>query len=357
MRDRNDGLFSRPRREIYHTARIKKYPGGGFEVMACSRPIFRESGWEEPDRDERSEERRRRRAEDQDLRDLGWLPEEEPEAPTEGSADRAARRAAAKVRDLALCNGFSWFVTLTLDPDKVDRYDIREITKKLNRWLDNHVRRDGLRYVLVPERHKDGAVHFHGFINEQPGLVPSGTWKVPGHKKPIKPRSAAQRREWAAQGDEKGFHEVYNWERWPLGFSTAIKLYGSYPAAVAYVCKYIRKQVDGGKIGGRWYYSGGDLRRPEVELCDLGYDQIASDEGSHLFTVPEARLAFAMLRGFDEGGEAERPAAEAGGVGGAGGKNESLQKPESKPAPEGGAPTGAAGPAGAGSTGKKRKED
>lgn len=251
--------------------------------MVCNRPVFREPGWEA------REEFALKRGEAQSAEP------EQPQQPKAADTERAARRAAAAVRDLALCNEFRWFVTLTLDPARIDRYDMKTITKRLNTWLDNQVRRCGLRYVLVPERHQDGAIHFHGLINDAPGLVPSGTWKVPGHKKPVRPRSEKQAISWAALGAEEGYQEVYNWEGWKLGFSTAIRLHGDYAAAVAYVCKYIRKQQEGGRIGGRWYYSGGELRRPEVELLDLGvYDLI--EAGAYRFDVPEAGLVFGIRR-------------------------------------------------------------
>lgn len=64
------------------------------------------------------------------------------------------------MRRLALANDFRWFVTLTLAPDKVDRYDAGEVVRKLSQWCNNQVKRRGLKYVLVPERHKDGALHF-----------------------------------------------------------------------------------------------------------------------------------------------------------------------------------------------------
>ena len=298
--DENTGHFTRAERGIYHAGRLKKYPDGSTELLCCSRPVFREKGWElREGRPLAALSAERSGAQSADAPD-GRKGDPETEAPAgaeekAASTERAARRAAAKVRDLALCNDFAWFVTLTLDADKVDRYDVREITRKLNNWLDNQVRRFGLKYVLVPERHKDGALHFHGFVIDGPGFVPSGTWSVPGHKKPIKPRSEAQRREWAARDD---CHEVFNWLRWPLGYSTAIRLYGSYQSAVAYVCKYVRKQTEGGKIGGRWYYSGGDLRRPEVELLDFGLAELQSSEANFYgFEIPEAGLSFGLARG------------------------------------------------------------
>lgn len=164
---------------------------------------------------------------------------------------RSMRRARANLRRLALANRFRWFVTLTLDGSRVDRYDPVEITKKLNQWCSNMVKRKGLAYVLVPEQHKDGAWHFHGFFSDCVAAVDSG------HK------------------DAHG-HPVYNLPEWSLGFTTAIELYGDYAGAVAYVCKYIGKQ-QGQRPLGRWYYSGGALAKPEKTVVPLDYRQLAED--------------------------------------------------------------------------------
>lgn len=189
------------------------------------------------------------------------------------------RRARAQVKDLALCTPFKWFVTLTLDKTKVDRYDMAAITKKLNNWLDNNVRRKGLAYVLVPERHKDGAVHFHGFFNDALAVVDSGHVDREGHK-------------------------VYNLPGWSLGFTTAIELYGDYHKAVAYVCKYIGKDTE--KIGGRWYYSGGKLGRPEVSFADIPLSDIQRMEGAFTFSPEGSGLGFVIAQvapeWFGEGG-------------------------------------------------------
>ena len=193
--------------------------------------------------------------------------------------ERSMRRARAKVRRLALANEFQYFVTLTLDEMMVDRYDMSAVVKKLNAWCSNAVQRHGLKYLLVPELHKDGAVHFHGFFNAALPAVDSGTIKVPGSKKPRKPRSKAQRAEWLAAGGQV----VYNLPGWTLGFTTAMELYGEYPAAVAYVCKYIGK--GGTKPGGRWYYSGGDLREPAVEYLELSPAELANAYPEKAFVI------------------------------------------------------------------------
>lgn len=232
--------------EISCNCRVKHYPDGSQQVTVFSADILRLPGWEE------QQPRKRQRS------------KPDGSAAAEDLA-RARRRAKAAVADIALSNEFSYFVTLTLDKEKVDRYDVGEVTKKLNNWLDNRVRRNGLKYVLVPELHKDGAIHFHGFFNDALPAVDSGTLTTKG--KPRKPRSKAERRRML----DAGSHEVYNLPAWSLGFSTAIKLYGDRRAAVGYVCKYISKTAD--KIGGRWYYSGGDLSRPEVTYHEVTFKE------------------------------------------------------------------------------------
>lgn len=278
---------------IFYNTRLKSYPDGSCQVLACDREIFGGDGWEDRKKwrvppkaapTHKTEE------------EAQGAPSEKP-APSAANIARAARRARAKLRDIALCTPFKYFVTLTLDKDKVDRYDIAAVTRKLNNWLDNHVRRDGLAYVLVPELHKDGAIHFHGFFNDALDAVDSGTITMKGWKKPRKPRSQAVRASWLDQGGQI----VYNLPSWTLGYTTAISLYGDYAAAVGYVCKYVGKGMDAAdgkpaaKIGGRWFYSGGELGRPRVEFAQCDIWDVMAVPGVHHFDLPQARLSFAMI--------------------------------------------------------------
>lgn len=231
------------------------------------------------------------------------------------NAQRAARRARTKLRDIALCNGFSHFVTLTFSPERVARYDDREVMRKLRYWCENEVKRTGLRYVLVPERHKDGAIHLHGFMawDGEPPMVDSGTLaNVPGHKKPVRPRSERQRREWLAHGARP----VYNLWRWRWGFSTAMGLYGDYHQAVTYVSKYIGKNTEGGeveKIGGRWYYHGNCPGEPVVQLSNQSPREYENLPGAYSFAVPEAGRTFVRYVGGKKNGALFEPLS--GGVG------------------------------------------
>lgn len=267
--------------------RVKRYPCAPelYEIMACSEPIFRpEGGLESRDRafwagDAPAASRGPQRA------------AKRPHAAADAAAnqDRSMRRAASQMRDICLSTPFRYFVTLTLDPAKIDRHDMEALTKVLNRWADNRVRRNGLAYVLVPERHKDGAIHLHGFFTESVPLSDSGTMKLPGAKRPRRPRDAKQRAEWEAAGAKP----VYNIPGWTLGFSTAIPLDGAYEAAVAYCCKYVRKAAE--KIGGRWFYRGGKLGKPVVEYADVDVNDVAACEGAYTFTA--GGHMFAMVRG------------------------------------------------------------
>lgn len=272
------GIMSRQTKSsVKHYAKITTYPCGVVDIIASTSPDFGEKGWELAEDYSRAlpgcaaaaaHDKGKRQGMEEDI-------------------ERSMRRARAKVRRIALANDFKWFVTLTIDPAKVDSHDGAAVVKKLNAWCSNMVQRYGLRYVLVPERHKKGGIHFHGFFSDSLTAIDSGTMRPPAGGKPRKPRSKAQRQEWLANGGKV----VYNLPGWTLGFTTAMELYGEYPAAVAYVCKYIGK--DGEKPAGRWYYSGGDLLEPHVEYGEISPAQLAADYPgkAFLFNVPGRQMA------------------------------------------------------------------
>ena len=66
------------------------------------------------------------------------------------------------MRDIAFCNRFDYFLTWTLDPKLIDRYDPEIVGKKVRSFLTNASNRKGFQYIVVPELHKDGAIHLHG---------------------------------------------------------------------------------------------------------------------------------------------------------------------------------------------------
>lgn len=240
--------------DIGHNGIVYTYADGSFEMICRSDGWFTSPGWEVENR-ELPEKRKRKKGVKSSGEDM----------------KRSMQRARAKVRRLALSNEFSYFVTLTLDPAKVDRYNPEEVTRILSNWTDNMVRRRGLKYIIVPELHKDGAFHFHGFFNSCVKTVDSG------HK------------------DPRGC-TIWNLPDWTWGFSTAMELYGEYGAAVAYVCKYIGKQ-SGQRPLGRWYYSGGGLNQPHKDYVDLDYREL-QEAGGIEFNIPGSKMI--IVKGREE---------------------------------------------------------
>ena len=76
-------------------------------------------------------------------------------------------RARSKVLEYGYCNKWEYFCTLTLDGSLRDRYDLPEFVKALGRWISRYNRkyRCSLKYLLIPEQHKDGAYHMHGLLS------------------------------------------------------------------------------------------------------------------------------------------------------------------------------------------------
>lgn len=170
-------------------------------------------------------------------------------------------RAKNKLFDILTCTiSFDCFVTLTVSAEHIDRYDYAAVVKKLGQWLDNRVRRSELVYALVPELHKDGAIHFHGLMNM--GALKLDRALSPYTGKPL--------------FDDSG-REIYNIIDFPLGFTTVIPLSGDNAriATAKYCYKYITKS-GGEKVGGRYYLSGGRVGRPRYEYCNIDYDSIDS---------------------------------------------------------------------------------
>jgi hypothetical protein len=275
---------------VKHSAKAFIYPCGVMDILASTEPDFGPKGWEAAE-DYSRPTKARLVVDQQGEAEAAQQTKQQPQALAE-DIERSMRRARAKVRRIALSNEFKYFVTLTIDPAKVDSHNGEAVVKKLNAWASNAVQRHGLKYILVPEYHKKGGIHFHGFFNDVLPAVDSGTVRVPWAQKPRKPRSKAERAEWLAAGGQI----VYNLPAWALGFTTAMELYGDYPAAVAYVCKYIGK--DGTKPAGRWYYSGGDLQGPRVEYFDMSAAELLAEYGDKAVAIYPPGKQIAIVNGI-----------------------------------------------------------
>lgn len=112
------------------------------------------------------------------LREAGW--EDDRPYVKKGSVNdeklsNNLSRAKNTVREYALCNPWDYWCTFTIDPQKYDRHNLDAFMRDFAKFLNNYnsyncPQEYKVKYLLVPEQHKDGAWHLHGFIK---GIKPS----------------------------------------------------------------------------------------------------------------------------------------------------------------------------------------
>lgn len=74
-------------------------------------------------------------------------------------------RTKRNIRELSLCNDFEYFVTLTIDSQKSDRYTLDIVQNNLKKILHKIKRKNkDFAFLLITEKHQDNAFHFHGFM-------------------------------------------------------------------------------------------------------------------------------------------------------------------------------------------------
>ena len=158
------------------------------------------------------------------------------------------KRAKDKIFDIVYQNDWNYFLTITIDKQLLDRYDVDKIKPKIRNWLNNLVKRKGLKYILIPEYHKDGAIHCHALTNDIFTLSDSGVKTNDGKI-------------------------IYNVTDWKYGFSTAIPVSGDKQSLSFYITKYITK--DSHKIFGRFYWTSKNIVRDvSCMYFDVDFDKI-----------------------------------------------------------------------------------
>lgn len=251
--------------DISKNAKVKFTRDGFCKVVCFSRAVYHLPGYEKNDSFERAE--------------ILQSADKEPPKKAAGERVRAdsLKRAKDKVFEIVSCNDWAYMVTFTLDKEKIDRYNAAEVQKRFCKWLDNNVQRRGLYAIIIPELHEDGAIHFHGLVNNALEMRFSDTYKVKGKKKPVKLSTLRKNGKKPQDSDVK---KVYNVVNYNLGFSTAIKLTGdgfdeafeelneSISRVASYMTKYCTKDMQ--KIFGSYYIAVGKLKRelPYI-VCNL----------------------------------------------------------------------------------------
>lgn len=178
--------------------------------------------------------------------DSGGKQGEQGEQDKEHSKMMNVYRTRNKIKDYCLSNDFDMFWTLTFGDARDD--DLR-CFQRLGDWLKRMKAKYGLfDYIFIPERHKDGCIHFHGVTGGFGGvMVDSGK---------VEPKSR---------------EIVYNCENWRYGFST-VTMIRSRRKTASYITKYVTKNLGEGVVpkGKKKYWSSRGLREPVIEY----YEQI-----------------------------------------------------------------------------------
>lgn len=76
-------------------------------------------------------------------------------------------RAKTNISEIIMCNEFKYFVTITFN-SKYDRFNLDSLRTKLNQRIRYLRSKTGLplKFLFIPEKHKNGAWHFHGVLDD-----------------------------------------------------------------------------------------------------------------------------------------------------------------------------------------------
>jgi len=174
----------------------------------------------------------------------------------EEKLDESISRTKSRLYEYALCNPWDWFVNFTLDPVKYDRHDLKRYCKDLAQWIRNYnrLRNTNIKYLFVPERHKDGAWHIHGFICGLP----------PDH---LTPFTLEDHLPYKLRKKLAANHAVYNWEAYAKKFGYCdIEPIRNPEAAKKYILKYITKDLSRcvSELNAHMFYASQGLNKAET---------------------------------------------------------------------------------------------
>ena len=165
-------------------------------------------------------------------------------------------RAKTTIFEYGVCNDWDFFVTLTINKDKHDRYDLKAYYKKFSQFLRNYSKKHSIniKYLFIPEKHDDGAWHMHGFVS---GLPVSHLKELTlDMQLPYKLRKKL------IKGDI-----VYSWDNYSdkFGYLTLEKIRDKEKAS-SYITKYVSKNLSDcvDEMNAKMYYCSKGLKKAEI---------------------------------------------------------------------------------------------
>lgn len=165
----------------------------------------------------------------------------------ETNEERSIRRTRKLMKGYALCNDFQLFCTFTMG---TDRFNDERSLKRMKNWLKNQRDRNGkFRYLVVTERHKNGAMHFHGLFGDYSGKL----------------EPAVNPKDGELLTDKYGT-PVFNFSEYTHGITTAEVISGrdDRTRTAYYIQKYIGKDLTA-ESGKNRYWASKGLKRPVTQ--------------------------------------------------------------------------------------------
>ncbi len=186
------------------------------------------------------------------------------------SVSNCSKRAQDNYYGIALSNKWKYFATFTIAPQYCDRYNDYEVKElwRLSRMSLTKKYLD-LQYLCVPERHKDGALHFHALLNTEYDI-------------PLKPYI------------ENGIQQVtstgallYLFDSWKYSISTlaVIPPEDNQSAVINYLIAYTTKQSNLGWGQRRFFASRNLLRKTKLTDYTTTPEDIADMYDLELYKI------------------------------------------------------------------------
>ena len=152
----------------------------------------------------------------------------------------SAQRSKRQIIEYGLSNHWDYMVTITIDSNKKNRYDTNKTTKQLRTFLRMIRERyePNLKFIIVPELHKDKAIHYHGLIKISDQ-----------HLTFVKERKGAFIYEHSKFSQSFGFNEF-------------TKIYDHQEFITYYISKYITKSLKE-RITSQRFYASQNLEKPK----------------------------------------------------------------------------------------------
>ena len=214
---------------------------------------------------------------------------------------KSINRTKTKISDYVLCNNFSHFATFTFDPrnpkvkSEENRHDFQKMSSLLKNWLKteqlNHFRRHGRKflYLIVPERHKNGAWHFHalleGYQNETEGFYTRKNPYITVSE--LKTKKKDKNRKFIT--------------RYTLGRSEIAPIKDKTKMS-SYIKKYITKELIQDKNAKR-YWASRNLKTPEIIPNFISESQkipeqflIAKHDYHNIYIIPKESSYFSFSK-------------------------------------------------------------